>query len=129
VRIMKIILFIFGFFALIAASGMFYITRGLKNKDLVINPIDLNKVKDGSYEGEFKSGRFSNKVKVVVVNHKITSVKIIDDVTFNLKEKEDELLAKILKEQSNDVDIVAGSSVTSKAILKSVELALQKGVE
>lgn len=124
---LKIILTIFLVLALIVGSGLFWITRGLDSgSKLTVRSVDLSALNTGDYTGKYKSGRFSNEIKVTVKDHKITKIDILKDVTFAKPEWTKELFDKIIKEQKIDVDVVSGATITSKAYLESIEAALQK---
>ena len=43
---------------------------------------------------------------------------------FRVTDVEDELINNVIKNQSLDVDVVSGATVSSKAILKAIENAL-----
>lgn len=122
----KILISIIIIFILISGAGLFYLSRGLENgKDLKINNVDLSQVNDGIYSGEYKAGRWSNSVEVTIKNHIITKINVTKDVTFPKKDVTEELMAKVIKSQNTNIDVVSGSTVTCKAYLKSIESALK----
>jgi len=124
---LKIILSVFILFILVAGSGMFYLSRGLDaGNKLSINKVNLSSINDGTYNGKYESGRWSNEVSVTVIGHKITKLDVAKDVRFPKPEVTQELLSRIVKNQNTDVDVISGSTVTCKAYLKSVENALKK---
>lgn len=123
----KILISIIIIFILISGAGLFYLSRGLEDgKGLKINDVDLSQVNDGIYIGEYNSGRWSNSLEVTINNHKITKINVVKDVTFPKKEVTQELITKVIKSQNTNVDVVASSTVTCKAYLKSIENALKK---
>jgi len=83
-------------------------------------------VEDGTYNGKYQAGRFSNEVSVTVQNHKITGISILKDVLFKKDEVTKELFERVMEKQNTDVDVISGATVTCKAYLKSVEDALSK---
>lgn len=102
-------------------------TRGLSSgKNLIINSVNTSDVNDGIYSGKYNGGRWTNEVEVTLKNHKITDIKIVKDVTFPIKNVTDEIINKVIKKQNTNIDMIAGSTVTSKAYLKSIENALNK---
>ncbi|MFZ5353677.1 MAG: FMN-binding protein [Bacillota bacterium] len=112
--------------ALIIGGGLFYLTRGLDaGAVLEINAVDLTKLNDGEYEGEYNGGRWTNKVKVTVAGNKIIEVNIEKDVAFAIPELSQKVIDAVLKNQNTKVDAVTGSTVTSKAYLKAIENALK----
>lgn len=122
---LKIILSVIIVFVLVIAGGVFYITRGLDaGSKMVINTVDILPLEDGEYTGKHDAGRFSNEIKVMVKDHKITKVDVVKDVTFSRPEVTQELVSKVIEKQSIDVDTVTGATVTCKAYLKAIENAL-----
>lgn len=122
----KIILLTLMVFILITAGGMFYLTRGLGSScKLVINDLKLSAVKDGAYNGKYKNGRWTNEVNVTVKDHKITNIDLVKDVLFSKPEVTKEVFSKVIKEQNINIDTISGSTITSKAYLKSIENALK----
>lgn len=126
--LLKIVVSVLVIFVLVAGGGMFYISRGLEAGSKVeINDVSLSDIKDGVYNGGFKAGRWTNEVAVKVKDHKITDIQVTKDVMFPMPEATKDLISKVVDKQSTKVDIVSGSTVTSKAYLKSIENALSKG--
>lgn len=125
---LKIFLAIVIVIALAIGGLWFYITRGLDTgAKLDVGSIDLNKIEDGVYNGVYKSGRFSNEVKVTVKDHEITDIELVRDVTFSKPEITREVFDEIKEKQDINVDTVSGATVTSKAYLKAIENALAGG--
>lgn len=95
-----------------------------EGKAIEINQINLENVENGTYSGSYNLTRWSNTVEVTVQNHRITNIIVIDDVLLPLDELTQRLFNNIIMKQSLDVDIETGSTVTSRAYLKSIENAL-----
>jgi uncharacterized protein with FMN-binding domain len=91
-----------------------------------INNIEMDKVSDGVYTGEFKGYRWSNTVLVTVANHKITNITFAKGQQFRVKEVEDKLIGEVTDNQSLNVDTVTGATISSKAILKAIENAFKE---
>lgn len=126
-KLLKVIFIVFLIFMLAVIGGAFYLTRGLsEGSKLTINEIKPSLLSDGSYNGSYNSGRWSNKLKVTVKDGKITEIQVVKDVTFPESECTVELFKKVIEKQSTKVDAVSGATVTSKAYLKSIENALNK---
>jgi uncharacterized protein with FMN-binding domain len=124
-KILLIILIVFGLIILAGGAGIFYITRGLEEgAKLSINPVDLTQLADGSYNGQYESGRFSNAITLTVSNHQITDIEVTQTVKFEKPEVTQELINEVMAKQNTDVDVVSGATVTSKAYLKAMENAL-----
>ncbi len=111
---------------LLGSCSLFSLTRGLDEMmSLEIGEVDLAVVSDGPYRGSFAFERWSNTVEVTVQNHVITAIRIIKDMKFAKDEVSSAVFERVRTQQSVQVDAVSGSTVTSKAYLKSIELALQ----
>ncbi len=127
-KVLKVIVIIFIAFVILIAGAAFYLTRGLDEGMRVdISSIDATNVKDGTYEGTYEAGRWSNKVAVTVKDGKITDIQIKDDVVFVKEGLSDEIFKRVMDKQNVKVDAVTGATVTSKAYLKAIENALQSG--
>lgn len=67
---LKIILSMVIVILLVGIGGALFLIRGLeKETNIIINDISIPSLDDGVYNGEHKSGRWSNKVEVVVKDH------------------------------------------------------------
>lgn len=91
---------------------------------LEIQDVELSAVADGTYRGTYDYERWKNTLQVTVQDHLITAITIVKDVKFAKSEVSDAIISRVLEAQSLKVDTVSGSTVTSKAYLKSIELAL-----
>jgi uncharacterized protein with FMN-binding domain len=112
---------------IIAIGGVFFITRGLKSGvNLIINNVDLSSLSDGTYDGKYNAGRWTNEMNVTIKDHKITKLDVVKDVSISKFEVTNAMLSKVIKKQNTNVDVVSGATVTSKAYLKSIENALNK---
>lgn len=111
--------------------GMFYfLLAGMQEiKEMAITDIDLSQVKDGVYTGEFRGNRWTNSVEVLVEGHKITDIKVIQDVRIPLTEVTQKLIESVKEKQSLNIDAISQATINTKAYLKSIENALRKGIE
>ena len=124
-RFFKILLSVILLFLLIFAGGIFYLSRGLKEaSNITLNGIDLSKLKDGIYTGEYDYGRWTNKLDITVKDNKITKIIINDDVTLSDQNVSEKLFNEVIETQNTKVDTISGATVTSKSYLKSIENAL-----
>ncbi|MCC5910866.1 MAG: FMN-binding protein [Clostridiaceae bacterium] len=124
-KILKILLAVFGIFMLISVSGLFFLSRGLEaGSHLIVNDVNAPMLTDGTYNGRYEGGRWTNEVEVIIKDHKIMEIIVIKDILLVKEEVTEELFQKILKEQSINVDAISGATVTSKAYLKAIENAL-----
>lgn len=123
----KILMSLILLFLLIFVGGIFYLSRGLNEViSISLNGIDISKLDDGKYTGEYDHGRWTNKLDITVKNNKITEILIKDDVTFSKLGVSEELFNKVIETQSTKIDAISGATVTSKAYLKSIENVLNK---
>lgn len=124
-KFFKIVGLIMALLILVAAGGVVYLNQGLRaGRDIEIEGVNITNLSDGSYPGEYKAGRWSNKVMVTVEGGRIESIRITDDVTFADPGLSDEVFRKVIYAQDTKTDVVSGATVTTKAYLKSIENAL-----
>ncbi len=123
----KIFIGFIGLLGLIVIVAIIVLMNGMeKGKAVEINQINLENVEDGTYTGSYDLTRWSNTVEVTVVNHRIENIVVIDDVMIQLDELTQRLFNNVIMNQTLDVDIETGSTVTSLAYLKSIENALEE---
>jgi uncharacterized protein with FMN-binding domain len=124
---LKIVLSVFVIFILISVGGMFFLSRGLDSgAALEVNACDTSNLGDGAYTGEYRGGRWSNKVIVTIEDHKIIRVDVADDMLIPREEVTAALIDMVLEKQTTKVDVVSGATVTCKAYLKAMENAMAK---
>jgi uncharacterized protein with FMN-binding domain len=125
--LLKVVLSVVTIFIIMAAGGMFYLSRGLDSgSKLRIGDVNLSGINDGIYSGRYDAGRWTNELKVAVKDHKITKIDIVKDVKFPKPEWTEQLFKRVIEKQSTNVDVVSGATVSSKAYLKSMENALKR---
>ena len=125
-RGIKIFLSIVVIIIIIASIFIVYIYYGKSETlNLTINTIDLSKIPDGSYEGSYNKGRFSYKVEVTVKDNRIESVNILSKPSI-VQEFDNDIISRVLQQQSLKVDAVTGATASKKALLKAIENALNK---
>lgn len=93
------------------------------NSITVLSP-NLANISDGMYVGEYSVTHVRVKVEVLVTEHKITDIKIIEHEN-GLGSKAEKIVNDVISEQSLEVDAVSGATVSSKCILKAVENAIE----
>lgn len=92
-------------------------------KETAISEIDISKIPDGVYVGEYDVDFIYVKVEVTVQNKVITSIDILEHK--NGRGKPAEIVAdRIIEEQKIEVDAVSGATNSSIVIKKAVENAL-----
>jgi uncharacterized protein with FMN-binding domain len=90
-----------------------------------MDKVELNKIADGSYTGEYLGKLVKVVVEVTVKDNKIIDIVIMKHDN-GLGKKAEKIVDQIIKRQSLDVEVVSGATSSSKAILKAVEVALSK---
>jgi len=123
VRIIIVLIVIIG--ALLAVWGtMAYLQTNLEQlSDLTIVNVDISKMKDGIYVGNYKSFPVAAVVNVTISNHTIAEIDLVKHN--NGQGKDAEIIPeKVVEAQSLEVDFVSGATYSSKVILKAIEDAL-----
>lgn len=124
-KLLKIVLLVLGIVVIGISIMMFVLMNGMdKAQALELNQINLSQIEEGKYVGSFETTRWTNTVEVTVKEHRITDIKLVDDVMITLEGLSDRLFKKVIDHQTLDVDIETGSTITSKAYLKAIENAL-----
>lgn len=113
-----------GFIIVMGAVGTFLLAGQSNLKNMPINAVDFQQLKDGVYTGQYQGGRWSNTVAVTVASGSVTNIRILKDVRFPKTEVTEDMVAKVIQAQSLDVDAVTGATITAKAYLKAIENAL-----
>ncbi|MEA4884359.1 MAG: FMN-binding protein [Clostridia bacterium] len=122
---LKVVLWIvIGLVVLIGGMIVFGLVGLRSGKDLPIGIVDFSKLQDGAYTGQYKGGRWSNRVRVTVESGRVTGIDVVQDITFHQPEVRRQTINAIVEAQSLQVDTVSGATITAKAYLKAVENAL-----
>lgn len=120
---------------IVLAAGLTFASVYLKNvadykqavNETAVSEIDLSKVPDGIYSGEYDVNFISAKVEVTVQDGRITDLIILEHK--NERGKSAEIIVdQMIEEQKVDVDAVSGATNSSIVIKKAVEKALQNGL-
>ncbi len=125
-KVLKVVGVAAAVIVLLAAAGLFFLTRGLdEGVELVVEEIDFSQKEDGSYLGSFEFYRWNNEVEVIIENGRVSEI-IANDQP---REKQDgairELTDSVIEGQSTQVEVVSGATVTSKTYLKAIENAMK----
>ncbi|MFO7649926.1 MAG: FMN-binding protein, partial [bacterium] len=88
-----------------------------------VEHVDLARVPDGSYEGEFSDFLVKVKARVNVAGGRIEAVEIVEQHCGPGYEAR-ETVDRILEAQSPVVDVVSGATGSSKCIMAAVSRAL-----
>ena len=124
---LKIIFSVVGVGLFLFSIMLFILLNGMDQAQTIqISQIDLSKTDDGIYLGKYETARWSNTIEVTIMDHKITKIKVLDDVLIPMDGLSERLYNSIIYNQSLDVDIETGTTITSKAYLKAIENALEE---
>lgn len=88
-----------------------------------IEPLKLDKIADGSYQGKAGSFLVSVALNVNVKDHTITDVEVVDQFCGPGYEGLD-TITRIIDKQEAKVDVVSGATWTSKSIMAATYDAL-----
>lgn len=124
-KIKKRLLIGITFLIVMIAFSIAYLMKGQQSiLKMDIGSIDLANTNDGVYTGSFEENRWSNSVKVTVKENKITNIEIVKSPVFKMQDVEDYIISEVIDKQTIQVDSYTGATVSTKAMLKSIENAL-----
>ncbi len=98
-------------------------------RSMEIQDMDLSRVADGKYTGEFSYSKSYCQVEVEVANHRIEAIRVLENGRSEHAKKAEGVIARVMDQQTSNVDVVAGATTTSKALLKAIESALSSGLD
>ena len=111
---------------LLAAAGLFFLTRGLEEgAELVVEEIDFSDKEDGSYLGSFEFYRWNNEVEVIIENGRVSEIIANKQPHEKQEETIRQLTDSVIEVQSTQVEVISGATVTSKTYLKAIENAMK----
>ena len=99
-----------------------------KNELMLVEDPDLSKVEDGTYKGKVETMLVKVELEVSVKNHKIISISIIKHDNGKGKPAE-AIVDAIVKDNSTDVELIAGATMSSLVIRAAVIDAVNKGIK
>jgi uncharacterized protein with FMN-binding domain len=89
-----------------------------------IKDVDISKIRDGQYIGDFSYCGFKYEVETIVNNHKIQNIMVLHNRDTRHAKRAEGVISEILKNQTPNVDAISGATTTSKALMKAVENSL-----
>lgn len=137
-RLWIIVLSIVGAIALLLAAAVIATTSGRDElKNLVVADVDFGNLKDGVYTGAYRGIKDSLRnaaVEVTVESGAVTKIRVTEGALAGDKQKNqigkghtiNSLFDRIIENQSLQVDVISGATLTSKAHLNAVENALKQ---
>ena len=99
-----------------------------KNELMLVEDPDLSKVEDGIYREKVETMLVKAEVEVSVKNHKIISISIIKHENGKGKPAE-AIVDAIVKDNSTDVELIAGATMSSLVIRAAVIDAVTNGIK
>ena len=91
---------------------------------LIGKKIDKENIKDGIYEGHYKSGPVKVVAKVNIEKQRIAKIELLSHRTWKGKKAEKIIPNWIIEEQSTKVDAVSGATISSRVIMNAVQNAI-----
>jgi len=113
---------------LIVFGGAFFAIKSMKLPDVQIDNVNLEQIPDGSYLGEYARGPVKVAVEVSVLNNQIENIAIREHQC-GLGRKAEKIVAEVLGKQTLQLDAISGATLSSNAILKAVQVALDEGTK
>ena len=95
---------------------------------IIGGPIQKSSLMDGIYKGEARNGPVSVIAEVTIENQQITKIDLLKHSNWKGKPAE-QILVRIIEEQSTNVDAVTGATMSSVTIMNAVEDAIKKAQE
>ena len=95
-------------------------------KTIIGGPLNHANIKDGTYKGMAANGPVRVKTRVTIKDQKIAGIDLIEHRTWKGRTAEDIIPARIIEQQSTNVDAVSGATISSVAIMNAVEDAVKK---
>ena len=89
--------------------------------------VDINDVKDGVYFGKEETPLVSVEVNVTVKDKRIVDIALLRHEN-GKGEKAEEMIPEMIKNNTSEVDIVSGATLSSKVIRAAVRNALSQGI-
>ncbi len=124
--------FIAGTLILLIGAGL--VLAELYNTSQAVNALTfqkdiitaLQRLPDGKYHGEYTASKLLGaRVEITVQDGRIQEIKLLEHTNGRGKSAET-LPEQVVREQSLDIDLVSGATMSSKTILKAIESALTK---
>jgi uncharacterized protein with FMN-binding domain len=97
-------------------------------RNLPLDGVDFSRLNDGKYHGRYEGGMYkwrANECDVTVLGGKVIDIKLANSQDPGAKNTiYQPLYERVIQDQSLQVDTISGSTLTSNAYLKAVEIAL-----
>ena len=100
-------------------------------KAMTLPELDLSKIEDGIYQGEYAKNRWIYKLEIIVESHNIKEITVIEGAAqggMGSKKLNDKLTKNVIETQNITFDAVSGASINTKVFQKAVANALLQHV-
>jgi len=96
-------------------------------KSLAAQTPNLAVISNGIYRGHYdvSSTPVKATLDITIQNHRITEIQILEHYCSSIGKKAEKITDLVIEHQRLDIDVISGATISSKAILKAIENALQ----
>ena len=115
-----------GTFAILLIGLLVWQLLGCATEKIAVGPIPEDVLTDGTYEGSASVGPVKVVAKVTIDNHRIAQVELLEHRTWKGGAAERIIPGRIVEAQSTRVDAVSGATMSSRAIMNAVEVAIRQ---
>lgn len=121
-------LFVFIIPIIIVLIGGFLLIKNMELPHITIENIDFNNLEDGTYDGRYDTKLVKAKVRVIVKDRSVISIKIIEHKN-GMGKKAESILDNVVEQQTLLVDVISGATLSSNVLIKATEKAIVKGLD
>ncbi len=114
--------------ALAFVAGCFMIALILRPQAFEVQNVALGQAKDGEFIGICQNKILYAVVKVQIRDHEICSIEVLNHKESYMKQAQ-AIANEVLKQQTLEVDVVSGATLTSCTVLSAIEDALLQAQE
>lgn len=108
---------------LIAGVGLGLYQTIEASKQLSFTSISFTEIEDGTYSGSASAGMVQAQVEATVKEHQLIHIEIVRHDQ-GLGKAAEGIVQQMVKQNTTDVDVVSGATISSKVLRKAVENAL-----
>ncbi len=109
--------------ALLSGCGLKEIVRV---RNMPIQAVDLSRLADGIYRGEFAYASAWVGAEVTIADHTIEKIVIFQNRETKYSRLAEKTAQRVVECQRLDIDAVTGATTSAKAVLKAIENALTR---
>ena len=114
--------------AVIIAGGLYTIKQqaAAALKNLTYETIDMQTLMDGQYLGEADAGLVKARVQVTIKDRAIIQIDILEHKN-GMGQKAERIVKDMVKDNTCQVDVISGATLSSLTIKSAVSRALKQG--